>query len=142
MWFGLFGNIEKVYDGPAITSFVLPSLNYSSTYQWNIICKDDTCGTQGALWSFSTMQNPWPYYFCDEFNNMSNWTVVGPLGLTNWSTSSSSNAGGTPPELRFSWTPSFNGESKIRSNAFPLSSNNVVFSLSTFSLTGMLIQVE
>jgi hypothetical protein len=54
---------------------------------------------------------------------MNNWTIVGPLGLTNWSAATSSSAGGTPPELELSWTPSFNGVSKIRSVIIPLPAN-------------------
>jgi hypothetical protein len=37
------------------------------------------------------------------------------LGTTNWSSAGSSNAGGTAPELQLSWSPSFNGLSKLRS---------------------------
>ena len=32
LWFGPSGNVTKVYDGPAITSFALPTLNYGTTY--------------------------------------------------------------------------------------------------------------
>ena len=123
LWFGPQGNMVKVYDGVAITSFVLPTLNYNTLYRWYVVCKDTTCGTQGPIWSFTTEPEPFPMYWCDEFDNLSNWTVVGPLGTTNWSISSTANAGGTPPELEFSWTPSFNGESKIRSDLFNLANN-------------------
>ncbi len=53
LWFGPSGNVTKVYDGPAITSFALPTLNYGTTYLWYVVCKDATCGTQGPTWSFS-----------------------------------------------------------------------------------------
>jgi hypothetical protein len=120
LWFGPTGNVVKVYDGPAITSFALPTLVYGTTYQWYVVCKDGTCGTQGPTWSFSTLTDPNLSEWCDDFADLSSWTVIGPLGLTNWSASSTSSAGGTPPELRMSWTPSFLGESKIRSAAIPL----------------------
>jgi hypothetical protein len=42
------------------------------------------------------------------------WSVIG-LGPTNWSISSSNYSGGTAPELRFSWTPSFTGTSYFMS---------------------------
>jgi hypothetical protein len=58
VWFGPAGNVVKVYDGTAITSFALPALNYGTTYYWHIVCKDGTCGTQGPGWSFSTVQDP------------------------------------------------------------------------------------
>jgi hypothetical protein len=64
--------------------------------------------------------------WCDEFTNLSNWTAVGPLGQTNWSANSTSYAGGTPPELYMSWTPSFVGESKLRSVPISLANNQVV----------------
>jgi len=123
LWFGPAGNVTKVYDGPAITSFALPTLLYGTTYQWYVVCKDATCGTQGPTWSFSTLTDPFLDEWCDAFANLSNWTIVGPLGLTNWTANNSNFAGGTAPELRMSWTPSFNGESKIRSVAIPLLNN-------------------
>jgi hypothetical protein len=48
------------------------------------------------------------------------------LGTTNWSAASSGSAGGNPPELRMSWTPSFNGASMIRSVVIPLPANQVM----------------
>ncbi len=54
--------------------------------------------------------------FNEQFNNLNCWSPVGPVGTTNWSVQSGSNAGGSAPsELRLSWTPSFNGLSKLRS---------------------------
>ncbi|HSW54076.1 MAG TPA: T9SS type A sorting domain-containing protein [Ignavibacteriaceae bacterium] len=123
LWFGPTGNVVKVYDGPAITSFALPTLSYNTLYTWYVICKNEICGTQGSIWSFRTQQDPNLIDYCDEFENLSNWTIVGPLGTTNWSASSTSNAGGTPPELEFRWTPSFVGESKIRSDVISLLNN-------------------
>ena len=43
--------------------------------------------------------------------------------MTNWSASSGATAGGTPPELYMSWSPSFTGVSAIRSVAIPLLDN-------------------
>ncbi|HSW56050.1 MAG TPA: T9SS type A sorting domain-containing protein [Ignavibacteriaceae bacterium] len=125
LWFGPAGNVVKVYDGPAITSFALPTLVYGTTYQWYVVCKDATCGTQGPTWSFSTLTDPFLGEWCDAFANLSNWTIVGPVGLTNWSAFNSSSAGGTAPELRMSWTPSFNGLSVIRSVTIPLLNNTL-----------------
>jgi len=65
--------------------------------------------------------------WCDAFVNFNNWTIVGPLGMTNWATNNSSNAGGTAPELRFNWSPSFTGVSKIRSGVVPLPANQLVY---------------
>ena len=70
----------------------------------------------GTVWSFTTQADPnIVTLFSEPFPNFSNWTAVGPLGLTNWSTQATANAGGTSPELRLSWTPQFDGESRIRS---------------------------
>jgi hypothetical protein len=58
VWFGQLGSIAQVYTGTPITSLALPNLNYSTPYGWYVICKNDTCGTQGDTWTFTTMQNP------------------------------------------------------------------------------------
>jgi hypothetical protein len=124
LWFGSWGYFSKIYDGPAITSYSLPWLSYSTRYHWVVICKDANCRTQGQIWTFTTEAEPFPGYWCEDFNSFSNWTIVGPLGMTNWSAANSSSAGGTAPELRMSWTPSFNGVSKIRSIVLPLSNSH------------------
>ncbi|MBK9097716.1 MAG: T9SS type A sorting domain-containing protein [bacterium] len=129
VWFGPAGNLTRVYNGIPITSLSLASFEpftYYTTYGWQIIGKNDTCSVSGPIWTFTTMQDPNLFEWCDEFANLSNWTIVGPLGTTNWSAYSSSSAGGTPPELRMSWTPSFTGVSKIRSAVINLPNNQIV----------------
>lgn len=42
------------------------------------------------------------------------WSIIGD-GQSNWQLSSSNNAGGTPPEAMFTWTPNFTGNSKLAS---------------------------
>jgi len=129
IWFGEYGNLNMIYDGAPVTTYSLASfepLTYNTTYGWQIRGKNDSCSVPGPLWTFSTMQDPNLFQYCEEFNDLSNWTIVGPLGTTNWSANSSSNAGGSPPELRMSWTPSFTGVSKIRSNAIALPDNQTV----------------
>jgi|GEM_PF-1212357 len=126
IWFGPIHNVVKVYDGPVISSYELPTLLYNKQYIWRVICKNEICGTPGLIWSFTTVQEPILAYWCDEFYNLNNWTIVGPLGTTNWTANNSANAGGTAPELRMSWTPSFNGESKLRSIPISLPNNQYV----------------
>jgi hypothetical protein len=126
LWFGPAGNIVKVYDGPAITSFALPTLSYSNLYRWYVICKNDTCGTQGSTWSFTTVPDPYLWEWCDNFANLTNWNIIGPLGLTNWSASNTATAGGTAPELRMNWSPSFVGVSTMRSVVIPIFQNNTL----------------
>ena len=112
VWFGPSGSVAKVYDGAAVTSYALGTLNYVTNYQWWIVCKNATCGIQGPTWSFTTMQNP-AVIFGENFNTLSCWTAIGPLGTTNWLSSTSNFAGGTAPELEFSYAPSFDGLSKF-----------------------------
>ncbi len=116
VFFGPVGNLVSVYSGAPIASLPIPSpLNYATVYQWRVVDKNDTCSAAPvATWSFTTEQNP-NVLFEDFFANFSQWTAVGPLGLTNWSSAAGTNAGGATPELKMSWTPSFNGESRIRS---------------------------
>ncbi|OQA67711.1 MAG: hypothetical protein BWY38_01270 [Ignavibacteria bacterium ADurb.Bin266] len=116
IWFGTQGNLVKIYDGPAITSCEISVLQDSTQYYWFVICKNDSCGTQGPFWTFTTEKRyttVWDWE--DEFDNLNNWTIVGPQGLINWYAFPSSVAGSNAPELRMSWTPSFNGKSLIRS---------------------------
>jgi hypothetical protein len=58
VWFGSIPNIVKVYDGPAISSYPLITLDYGTTYGWRVACKNDTCTTCGPTWSFTTMEDP------------------------------------------------------------------------------------
>ncbi len=52
--------------------------------------------------------------FYDSFENMDNWTPVGPLGQINWSVENSNYAGGlASPEVRFTWEYLFVGESYL-----------------------------
>jgi len=59
LWFGEEGYLTKVYDGIAINQYSLPSLEYETTYQWRVVCKNDTCSTWGPTWFFTTEQNPY-----------------------------------------------------------------------------------
>jgi hypothetical protein len=55
--------------------------------------------------------------FYDSFEDMSNWTPVGPEGLQSWEMSNSNNAGGlAAPEIRFNWIYPFIGESYLLAN--------------------------
>ena len=129
VWFGEGSNLNLVYNGAPITSLSLASfepLTYNTSYGWQVKGKNDTCTVAGPIWSFTTMQDPNLFQYCDEFTNLNNWTILGPLGTTNWSAAGGSNAGGTPPELEMAWTPSFTGVSKLRSIVIPLPNNQQV----------------
>ncbi len=52
--------------------------------------------------------------FYDSFQDMSNWTAVGPLGQQNWSVINSNYAGGnSAPEVHFTWEYLFVGDSYL-----------------------------
>jgi len=53
------------------------------------------------------------------------WTIDGHAD--NWEQRSTSNAGGTAPEARFSWTPQFNGTTRLVSPAIDLTGTSSVF---------------
>ena len=129
VFFGPAGNMVSVYSGAPVTQWSPGTLNYFTNYQWKVVNKIDTCNITSSTWSFRTIQDPNLVEHCEPFADLSNWTIVGPLGLTNWTASATANAGGTAPELRMGWSPSFTGVSLIRSNAIPLVNNTA----STFS---------
>lgn len=121
-------SLTLVQSGTLATSWTITgyTLTYGTTYYWRVIEIGDSCNTNGPVWSFVTVQDPNLVQWCDAFNDMNNWTIVGPMGLTNWTSNNSANAGGTAPELRMSWTPSFTGVSKIRSAAITLPNNQLM----------------
>ncbi len=60
--FGQLGNLTPIYIGAPITSLTLPGpLNYSTTYNWRVIGKNDTCQSFGPIWSFTIDENPYTY---------------------------------------------------------------------------------
>ncbi len=57
--FGPVGNLQTVYTGGLITQLAIPGpLNYSTTYGWRVIGKNDTCQVAGPTWTFTTMADP------------------------------------------------------------------------------------
>lgn len=118
-------SLNLVQSGTLATNWTITgyTFTYGTTYYWQVIESGDSCSTNGPVWNFTTVQDPNLVQWCDAFTDLNNWTVVGPLGTTNWSAAVSNSAGGSSPELRMSWTPSFNGVSKIRSAVIPLPAN-------------------
>ncbi|HEY6626117.1 MAG TPA: T9SS type A sorting domain-containing protein [Ignavibacteriaceae bacterium] len=121
-------SLTLVQSGTLATSWTITgyTFTYGMTYYWRVIEIGDSCSSNGPVWSFTTVQDPNLVQWCDAFTNMNNWSMVGPLGMTNWSANNSGSAGGSPPELRLSWTPSFNGASKIRSTVIALPNNQLM----------------
>lgn len=127
LYFGTDPNaLTLVQSGTLANSWTITGVTfvYGTTYYWRVVEIGDTCNTNGSLWSFTSVQDPNLVENCEPFNNISNWTAVGPLGMTNWTVSNSASAGGTAPELRMGWSPSFNGKSVIRSGVLPLINNH------------------
>ncbi len=105
-----------------------PSWTYTAFgfYSVKLTVSDGTNTASELKSNYITVTDPNVIEWCDAFINFSNWTVLGPLGTTNWSANNSSSAGGTAPELRMSWTPQFDGISKIRSSVISLPNNQQV----------------
>ena len=124
VWFGEGSNMNIVYTGSLIVSWDIPfTLNYNTVYKWQIVGKNDTCSVPGPVWSFKTELSP-GVLFLEPFENTDSWSPIGPLGTTNWTVQNSTNAGGTSPELRFGWSPQFNGLSKFVSDPILVNNNN------------------
>jgi len=73
--------------------------------------------------------------FSDHFENMNNWTIVGPLGFDNWEIWNTNSAGGiAPPELVFKWDPVFIGDSYILSSEINGAANHNLEIIFTYSI--------
>ncbi|MCW8805035.1 MAG: PKD domain-containing protein, partial [Ignavibacteriaceae bacterium] len=105
-----------------------PSWTYTDFgfYSVKLTVSDGTNTASELKSNYITVTDPNVIEWCDAFTNLSNWTVVGPLGTTNWTSNNSNSSGGSAPELRMSWTPQFDGESKIRSSVISLPNNQQV----------------
>ncbi|HRN26156.1 MAG TPA: T9SS type A sorting domain-containing protein [Ignavibacteriaceae bacterium] len=88
VFFGPAGSMASVYSGASITSLAIPPLQYATTYQWKVVCKNDTCsGGPVATWSFTTMDDPnLITLFQDDFEAGTGlWTITNnggnPIGI-------------------------------------------------------------
>jgi len=89
VWFGEAGNLVQVYNGSPISSFSLAPvepLDYSTTYGWQIVGKNDTCDVNGPVWTFTTIPDPnlvIDTLFCEPFESgLSGWTVTNDGGTS------------------------------------------------------------
>ncbi len=68
-------------------------------------------------------------FFTEDFSSgtfpPTGWSIVG-LGQTNWSAVATNFAGGEAPEARLSWSPQFNGTSKLLSGPIATSGYNAL----------------
>ena len=87
VFFGPAGNVVSVYSGAPIETFPIPPLQYSKTYQWKVVCKNDTCSAApSATWSFTTIDDPnLVTLFTEDFTAGSgNWTITNDGGTCVW----------------------------------------------------------
>jgi hypothetical protein len=87
VWFGEGSNLSQVYSGAPITTLSLASfepLQYSTSYGWQIIGKNDTCNVLGPIWTFTTMPDPnlvIDTLFCEPFTGgLGGWTITNEGG--------------------------------------------------------------
>ncbi len=99
---------------------VFNSVNLSSVgaltpgikYYWRVVEYDSNGSNPGDIWYFRTNGN-YPYMDESFSNGLTNWEIVGPTGLNNWTISYSTFSGGQSPELKFDYSPPINGSSFI-----------------------------
>jgi len=73
--------------------------------------------------------------FTDHFEDMNNWTIMGPLGFDNWHIQNTNMAGGiAAPELVFAWDPVFIGDSYILSSEINGVANHNLEMIFTYSI--------
>ncbi|OIP55527.1 MAG: hypothetical protein AUK34_12920 [Ignavibacteria bacterium CG2_30_36_16] len=89
VFFGPAGSMTSIYSGAPITSIAIPGtpLSYSTTYQWKVIDKNDTCaGAPAATWSFTTLEDPnLVTVFADNFESgTGSWTITNDGGTCVW----------------------------------------------------------
>ena len=89
VWFGEAGSMNLVYDGSLTSSWTFQNqLDYSTLYNWQIVNKNDTCGSVGSLWSFTTEPDPsivTATIFYDDFESgLGQWIVTNNGGNCVW----------------------------------------------------------
>jgi len=86
VYFGPDGNAVWIYSGSAISSLLLPPpLNYQTTYEWKVVCKNDTCNAESEIWSFTTEADPSIIWWEDNFEEgLTNWTITNDGGTCIW----------------------------------------------------------
>ena len=84
VFFGPLGNSVSVYSGTPIETIAIPGpLDYATTYEWKVVCKNDTCsGAPVATWTFTTEQDPSlvSLFFEDFESGPGLWTITNDGG--------------------------------------------------------------
>ncbi len=116
--------------GNVLTYNPIADLKINSHYYWKVVPYSANGSTLNCpVWSFMTIQTPaistFPYVINFDQFLPENWVLNG-LGEANWGSANTTNAGGTFPEARISFSPSFTGISRLVS---PIISTNGMDSL-------------
>ncbi|MCB5229667.1 MAG: choice-of-anchor J domain-containing protein, partial [Candidatus Cloacimonetes bacterium] len=103
-----------------------PTLAYSSTYYWQVIPYNNQGDAANCpIWSFTTMADP-TVMLPVAFDFTGTATGAMPLGWershANWGAVTTTNAGGSSPELRMYWSPST--DANVRAITPPLYGDN------------------
>jgi hypothetical protein len=92
VFFGPAGNMVSVYAGAAIETIAIPGpLDYYTTYEWSVVCSNDTCSASAETWSFTTMLDPAIAFFDNFEAGLGNWTVTNNGGTCDWGIDLASN---------------------------------------------------
>jgi hypothetical protein len=75
-----------VYSGTPVSTYVLPILDFSTTYSWRVDGSDSSCTTFGLNWSFTTINDTGKILvFLDEFESgLGNWIITNDGGTCDW----------------------------------------------------------
>jgi hypothetical protein len=115
LMFGPAGLMTQVVTGATCTSGGAGSYTYSglangTVYNWQVTVHNTATrlDTSGPTWSFTTAYLPASLPFAEYFDASTipdGWVAITDGSAANWLINSSNNAGGSPYEAEFSWTP-------------------------------------
>jgi len=119
--FEITGNLEEYVDNTLV----------GSGYYFYTIVPYNSVGDGGIAQSNIAGWPPQPFIFEDFSGNFlpDGWSIQGD-GQDNWSASATNFAGGVAPEAMFSWTPSFNGTSRL--TTYPLDTSGMDYCILQF----------
>jgi len=85
VYFGTSTNPPRTAQDITSSSYTVNNLNYSTTYYWKIVAKDNETSTSGPIWSFTTQSQPnSPPNTPDSVYTVWNWYY--PYGYYDWDT--------------------------------------------------------
>jgi hypothetical protein len=113
---------------------ILPAIYVFSQKKVHLPQKQTKCWIEKSYLQSQETTKGTTSIFTEDFSSgtfpPSGWAIIG-LGQTNWSSSATAEAGGTPPEAMLNYYPSFNGNSKL-----------VTPAISTSGMTALLLEYK